>query len=242
MTRLAFVLLCAAATSTSLATPRMPPAAPAPAATAPRAVVPAGAAAAEGPDATRAAQQALLAEVGLLGGLAERVRAEGVGLERLMAQTPDFDEVPAAGVVVVTAPGEGRARLVALRRLLPGSGFRAYLKEERFGSGPDRVAVARVADDAAYLAIVRTDGVNHGLEHEDVMRLYAAWDARLGLRLDGAGLDFIEARITRPPADWDALAAEVHAACPDLVEQGLGSVEALAEDMRRHQTLSLWWD
>jgi hypothetical protein len=232
----ATLIIGVAATTTSHAAP------PAPAATAPRAVTPAGAAAAEAPDATRAAQQALLEEVGLLGGLAERVRAEGVGLERLMAQTPDFDEVPAAGVVVVTAPGDGRARLVALRRLLPGSGFRAYLKEERFGSGPDRVAVARVADDAAYLAIVRTDGVNHGLEHEDVMRLYAAWDARLGLRLDGAGLDFIEARITRPPADWNALAAEVHAACPDLVDQGLGSVEALAEDMRRHQTLSLWWD
>ena len=241
MTRFALLLLCASATVAATAQAE-PPTPPAPAATAPRAVTPVGAAAAEAPDATRAAQQALLAEVGLLGGLAERVRAEGVGLERLMAQTPDFDEVPAAGVVVVTAPGEGRARLVALRRLLPGSGFRAYLKEERFGSGPDRVAVARVADDAAYLAIVRTDGVNHGLEHEDVMRLYAAWDARLGLRLDGAGLDFIEARITRPPADWDALAAEVHAACPDLVDQGLGSVEALAEDMRRHPTLSLWWD
>ncbi len=242
MTRFALLLIFATAAVATATATAVHAAAPAPAAAAPRAVTPTGAAAAEAPDATRAAQQALLDEVGLLGSLAERVRAEGTGLERLMAQTPDLDEVPAAGVVVVTAPGQGRARLVALRRLLPGSGFRAYLMDERFGSGPDRVAVARVADDAAYLAIVRTDGINHGLEHEDVMRLYAAWDARLGLRLDGAGLDWIEARITRPPADWDALAAEVYAACPDIVDQGVGSVEALAEDMRRHQTLSLWWD
>lgn len=46
----------------------------------------------------------------------------------------------------------------------------------------------------------------------------------------------------RLPEDLYAFAASLYEFCPDIVEQGCGSVEALAEEIAREQTVHLWWD
>ncbi len=64
----------------------------------------------------------------------------------------------------------------------------------------------------------------------------------MGLTVIGAGLDWTEARITRPPADMLPFARAVYQFSPDVVDQGTGSVEELAKEMRRSGTVYLWWD
>jgi len=39
-----------------------------------------------------------------------------------------------------------------------------------------------------------------------------------------------------------AFAEEVYQFCPDVVDQGAGSIDALAEEMKRTNALFLWWD
>ena len=42
--------------------------------------------------------------------------------------------------------------------------------------------------------------------------------------------------------DPDALARRFYGFCPDIVDQGTGSVASLAAEMRRERTLYCWWD
>ena len=39
-----------------------------------------------------------------------------------------------------------------------------------------------------------------------------------------------------------AFAREVYAFCPDVVDQGTETVEALAAEMKQENTVYLWWD
>lgn len=170
------------------------------------------------------------------------VKALGRSVERLMGRSVDYQRIPAAGVVLLTKPNEGHTVLIAVRRLLADSPYRAYLNEQAFGHGPDKVAVMKTSDPYAYLAVVRTDGVNYDIDHAQVIARYRELTKRYGLLLVGAGQDWLEAKFSRQPEDWKAFAQEVYAFCPDIVDQGTGTVEALAHEMRRTNTLYLWWD
>lgn len=185
-------------------------------------------------DARLAAESKVDSEV------ARKARALGT-LERLTAMTVEYDEKPADGLVVNTAPKQGRKALTRLRRQLDGTPYRAYLRDDMFGYGPDKIAIIK-NDDYGYLALVRTDGINHDLDHDQVMERYRQWDARYGLRLVGAGQDWLEAELVKPPADWQAFAKEVYAFCPDVVDQGTGDISALASEMRASRRVFLWWD
>jgi hypothetical protein len=197
-----------------------------------------GCAAAEPP--LTEAETAVASAAGVDAAIALKARSAGTSIERLVAITED-DEVPGPGIVVLTKPSAGREVLQKLRKDLAGTPYRAYLRDDGFGHGPDRIAVAKV-DDFGYLALVRTDGINQDIEHEVVLERYKAWNAKYGLELVGAGQDWLEARLVRPPADWNAFAKEVYAFCPDVVDQGTDSVDVLAKEMQRDNLVFLWWD
>ena len=75
-----------------------------------------------------------------------------------------------------------------------------------------------------------------------VLERYRNWDEKYGLRLNGAGMDWLFAEFENPPSDWTAFAREVYEFCPDVVDQGTGSVESLASEMKRMRGVYLWWD
>ncbi len=183
----------------------------------------------------------LVAAVKMDRALALKVKSFGTSLERLMAATPDGSEVPADGVVLVTKPKRGRETLTKVREQLAGKPYHAFLQDNAFGYGPDKIAVTKT-DDYGYLAIVRTDGINYGLDHPKVIERYKQWDGKYGLKLIGAGQDWLEAEFRNPPGDWPAFAKEVYEFCPDVVDQGTGDVSSLARAMKEANTVYLWWD
>lgn len=187
------------------------------------------------------AEQAIAIEASVDPVVAAQARALGASIDRFNGQTPDFNPVAADGIVVDTAPKAGRDMQAKLQQRLSGTPYRAYLLDEKFGYGPDQVVV-RKAGDYEYLAVIRTDGINYDLEHEAVMERYKQWDAKYGLKLIGAGTDWLEAEITQPPEDWLAFAKEVYEFCPDVVDQGTGDVASLAKEMQESGRLYLWWD
>ena len=77
---------------------------------------------------------------------------------------------------------------------------------------------------------------------EGLIKKIRGYHERLGLDIWQADGGSIEADIERLPADVAAFAAEVYEFCPDIVEQGLETVEALAAQIRETKRLSLWWD
>jgi len=58
----------------------------------------------------------------------------------------------------------------------------------------------------------------------------------------GMGFDWVEGRFRDEIRDPDALARRFYAFCPDIVDQGTGSVAALARELRTSQALYCWWD
>ena len=183
----------------------------------------------------------LIAEVKMDSAVALKVKSYGTSLERLMGITANDDEVPADGIILNTKPKAGRETLAKVRAQLIGTPYRAFLREDSFGYGPDRIAVVN-SDEYGYLAIVRTDGINYGIEHEKVVERYKQWNKKYGLKLIGAGLDWLEAEFINPPGDWTAFAEEVYEFCPDVVEQGTGAVDSLAKEMKDSNKVYLWWD
>jgi len=184
----------------------------------------------------------LVAQLGFDEPLIARVRRSGESIEQLIGVTPNFEAAPANGLLLLTKPGDGRAALAKIRTELSGSDYSAYLNDEAFGYDADKIAVVKSHDDYAYLAIVRTDGINYNLEHEAVLARYQQWQTAFDLSLIGAGQDWLEAQFGTPPQDWLTFAEQVYEFCPDVVDQGANDVETLAEEMRRSNALYLWWD
>ncbi len=170
------------------------------------------------------------------------IASVGGPVERLFGLADDGFAAPAAGVTVEIHQDRVETALGRLRQELSPLGFGVYHAEQHFGFQPDRLAVVKGTDPYEFLSLVRVDGINHGLEHEAVLARLRAWDQRFGLDYRGAGLDWVRATFKTTPPDLDAFAREVYAFCPDVVDQGTETVEALAAEMRRSGTLYCWWD
>lgn len=181
-------------------------------------------------------------EVGIDTPTATTIRAHGNTLERLTGLDDNWESVEARGVVLRTPTNRGEAVLAELRKELEGTGHAVYLLEQGFGFEPDSIAVLDNTDPYEYLKIVRINGINYDVDHSQVIERYRRWDDLYGLNLIGAGMDWLHAEFTTPPSDWDAFAREVYEFCPDVVDQGAGTVEALSMELQNLNGVYLWWD
>jgi len=81
-----------------------------------------------------------------------------------------------------------------------------------------------------------------GAEHEAVLN---HWRRQFGAELLTLGFDVIELAVPHPPtdrADVARIAEEQTAYCPDVVDQGVGTTTALAEQQVYSHTWYFWWD
>jgi hypothetical protein len=145
------------------------------------------------------------------------------------------------GVAIAVPQGSVRQTLTRLSAGL-GSAYLVLHTDQNFGYAPDSIGIIRTRDPFEALRIRSTSGVNYDISVDSVIVLYRKWDAAYGLELEGAGPDFLLARILRPPRDYRSFAQAVFAACPDVVEQGTNTVEALAKEMQQTGILFCWWD
>lgn len=186
-------------------------------------------------------EQKLVAAIGMDANLAAQLTDDTTTLERLKGVTSDGDAVDVDGLLLSVKPNTGERALADARAQIHGTTFRAYLYDRGYGYGVDKIAIVRT-DDLGYLAIVRTDGTNHDITHEQIVARYTEWNAKYGLALKGAGLDWLEAKLRTPPPDWPAFAKEVATFCPGVVDQGTGDVATLAKEMAEANSVYCWWD
>ena len=109
---------------------------------------------------------------------------------------------------------------------------------------PDGVelVVAEGASQFDILRVAATDGINHGLGTEELIRELKLWDTEFGIDIWQAQTDVIQLRLKRLPVDMKAFAARVYKFCPDIVDQGVGSARALEREIAKHKAVFLWWD
>ncbi|GMV93679.1 MAG: hypothetical protein AMXMBFR82_34570 [Candidatus Hydrogenedentota bacterium] len=109
------------------------------------------------------------------------------------------------------------------------------------GTQPDVIAVLPTTDQYEVIQAVGTDGVNFDVDNAEVIVWLRGMEEQNPFTLTGAGQDFLEGYFVTPPENAPALAKRMYDFCPDIVDQGTGTVEALAGELK-HGKLYLWWD
>jgi hypothetical protein len=74
---------------------------------------------------------------------------------------------------------------------------------------------------------------------------FRSWRHRFDIELVGIGRDTLNLKVGRRPATRDVaveLAREQYLYCNDIVDQGLGSLEALAASLMEANWWFFWWD
>lgn len=94
-------------------------------------------------------------------------------------------------------------------------------------------------------AYLRWGGWNACPDPELHVAALRSWHERFGAELAGLNGDTMNVRIRNRPKDrrqaWQ-LAHELHAYCPDIVDQGLGSMASFASELMRTDWWFFWWD
>lgn len=123
-------------------------------------------------------------------------------------------------------------------------GYLIYISEENFGYYPDEVSVLKSKDQFDILKAEGTDGTNWGLNNDDIIAQLKTWNNNYPFEIVGAGYDFVVAIFLEKPNgdDMKKFAREVYKFCPDVVDQGTGTVEELEKEMIKSGMLYLWWD
>ena len=131
----------------------------------------------------------------------------------------------------------------AQRRFLE-RGFFLFRHEPNYGLNgrPDEVALVPMWDHYRVVKLVGTNGANFGITNAQVIIWLHELEQDAPFVLTGVGYDHIEGRFTGRIADPYAMARRLYSFCPDIVDQGTGSVAALALELRRLNAFSCWWD
>lgn len=130
--------------------------------------------------------------------------------------------------------------------LFRARGFLLFRDEYTFGIGgePEYVALYPRDDPAEVMRLIGANGTNFGIDTDSVVAWFGRLNARHPFVLTGVGHDYVEGRFVRRPTaqEAQALAREFYAFCPDVVDQGTGTVRKLAAEIRREAVIYCWWD
>jgi catechol 2,3-dioxygenase-like lactoylglutathione lyase family enzyme len=94
-------------------------------------------------------------------------------------------------------------------------------------------------------AFLKFGGFNSCPEPALHVAMLHRWNQEFGAELVGISHDRIELTVQRPPADRDSavrLAEDQYVYCGDIVDQGVGTVEALAATVLKGTVWYFWWD
>jgi hypothetical protein len=153
--------------------------------------------------------------------------------ERARDSSPDGD--PSAPEVVGTWPDE----------FSPNTSYVTpfdVLSHKPLATGIALVPARNDWDVPAYLRWGSWNECPAPSEHVAILK---RWSERFGAQLVAMTSDVVECHVPRPPRDREAamtLAREQFAYCSDVVQQGMGSISALASILMNAPVWYFWWD
>lgn len=192
--------------------------------------------------APSAAEVALAQRYGVSPELIVRVQTLGTGLRPFEAER-EVDPPSALVGLMFDVAGDAREAIATLSPWL-GHGSYAFISRPAspFTGSAAAIAIVQAADSYEVMRKLRTNGDNYRLPTEAVIARVKEWDARYGVRVVGIGFDWLTVELVHLPADMLAFTQELYAFCPDLVDQGLFTVEELAPEIAERRVFTLWWD
>lgn len=88
-------------------------------------------------------------------------------------------------------------------------------------------------------------GVNYSVTNEQILKRLKEWDVKFGIeKILDLNFDTLHIQLRKKISSSEALelAKEIYEFCPDVIDQGSGSVEHYAEETLEANAIFLWWD
>jgi hypothetical protein len=153
--------------------------------------------------------------------------------------------VKANGATLGVAADRADGLLLVAQPLFLEQGFYLFRHEPNYGIGgaPDEIALVPMRDQFEVIRLVGTNGVNIDLLNANVIAWLRELERDAPFVLTGIGYDHVEGRFLQPVgARADSIAKRLNGFCPDIVDQGTGSIRELANEIGRLNTFFCWWD
>ncbi|MCD2424060.1 DUF4253 domain-containing protein [Niabella pedocola] len=156
----------------------------------------------------------------------------------------ELDPIRLPGIIFSETEDNAYELIYKLKDSMRNKGYTIFKVEliGESGNWKHSVGIIKETDPYRILKYMATDGINYEITNDSLITMIKDLDKKYQLELIGASGDYCEFIIHRPPADWNQLAKEVYAICPDTVDQGAGSVEELARELKQNRRLYCWWD
>lgn len=104
------------------------------------------------------------------------------------------------------------------------------------------VVILKCSDQFDLVKLIGTAGINYDVYNEEIVSKLKKWNDGIEFEIvvvDGAR---IHAYMKNQPADTNRFAEEVYDFCPDVIDQGYGSMEEMITDYQTNKYFWLWWD
>jgi hypothetical protein len=159
-------------------------------------------------------------------------------------QETELNPIHLNGLVISEQNSKSYNLVFNLKDDFKKKGYTIFLLENNFDINKklDYIGVLKTVDKYTVLKQIATDGINYNITNDSLIKIIKQFDRKYSLELVGASGDWCEFVIHTVPTDWDVFAKEVYKICPDVVDQGTGKVEALADEMKKTMRLYFWWD
>jgi hypothetical protein len=111
----------------------------------------------------------------------------------------------------------------------------------------DEVVIALVPAEASWQVpcLLKFGGWNECPRPEEHSAVIRQWEQKYGARIITVSNDTIEMQVAKPPSSREEaldLAREQFVYCPDIVQQGTQTIEALAATLLNGTVWFFWWD
>lgn len=118
-----------------------------------------------------------------------------------------------------------------------------YIDTQGYSGGRDALLMLPTRDQWTAISAAAVSAADYGLDTPSIVQWLKQLDQFNPFRIFGAGADFVEGRFTKPPTGQDGLllARSMYRFDPDIVDEGAGTVDALAQLLQSSGTLYLWW-
>lgn len=157
---------------------------------------------------------------------------------------PEDNKTKLEGISTAAPTADAKKIIEKLYSPLKKKGYIIFLSESNFGlqNSDDQIGVVKTNDQFKIIEMKETNGANYDINTDAVIAKLKAWDKLYNLKLTGADFDWFEVKLLNPPTNMKSLADEVYAFCPDVVDQGVGTVKKLEEELQQNKTIYCWWD
>ncbi len=183
----------------------------------------------------------LAREIGFDPEILKMVKKTGHRIDVLTGVNRTGNRHVSTGLSFSSAEQQTHGLVERLRARMESMGYRIYIQELGHGYVSDRIAIIKSRDKFDILRTRKTHAYSAGYSTEQIVDRLKGWDRRYGLKLIGAGYNWIKAEFVHSPDDISRFSRELLEFCPNVLSSMSGTRAQLERDLKAERIIFLQW-